>query len=164
MRILGLDPGLQRTGWGVIDHNGNALSFVACGAIRTPSADPLSVRLVHIDDVLTDVLARFSPDEAAIEETFVNCNPASALKLGQARGAAIVALARGGRMVHEYAPNRIKKSLVGGGHAHKDQIGMMVRTLLPGAQIDGPDEADALAIAICHAHHAPPAAMRKGYA
>ena len=154
MRILGIDPGLQKTGWGIIESAGSRLSFVQCGLIRTQASLPLYARLAEIDAGLAAVIAQFRPDEVAIEITFVNDNPASALKLGVARGAAITCPARHGISVAEYAPNHIKKSLVGAGHAGKEQIGAMVRMLLPASGKVGADEADALAIAICHAHHA----------
>ncbi|MCB9991837.1 MAG: crossover junction endodeoxyribonuclease RuvC [Rhodospirillales bacterium] len=153
MRILGIDPGLQKTGWGIIEIHGNRLSFLGCGLIKTQPALPLYARLATLDEGLTDVVRRWMPDIAALEETFMNNNAASALKLGQARGVCMVAPARLGLEVHEYAANLVKKSLVGTGHATKDQIGLMVRTLLPKVGKVGPDEADALAIAICHAHH-----------
>jgi len=154
MKILGIDPGLQKTGWGIIDHEGHALRYVACGLIKTTAHLSLGERLLQIDAGLNDVFSVFYPEEAAIEETFMNNNAASALKLGAARGAAIVCAARAGLNVAEYPANLIKKSLVGNGHASKDQMGMMVRTLLPGICDIGEDQADALAIAICHAHHA----------
>ncbi len=153
MRILGIDPGLQKTGWGLIEHYDNRLQFLGCGLIRTQAALPLYARLAQLDEGLALVVREWMPDEAAIEETFVNRNPASALKLGQARGVCIAAPARLGLAVHEYAANLVKKSLVGTGHAAKDQIGLMIRTLLPKAGKVREDEADALAIAICHAHH-----------
>ncbi|NCC22376.1 MAG: crossover junction endodeoxyribonuclease RuvC [Alphaproteobacteria bacterium] len=153
-RIIGIDPGLQKTGWGIIEKEGNALRFLQCGQIRTNAKTPLSQRLALIDEQIRLVLRLWNPQAAAIEETFMNNNPASALLLGQARGAAIVSLAREGLSVAEYPANLVKKSLVGNGHATKDQIGMMVSMLLPGAKAASSDEADALAIAICHAHHA----------
>ena len=143
MRILGIDPGLQKTGWGIIESAGSRLSFVQCGLIRTQASLPLYARLAEIDAGLAAVIAQFRPDEAAIEITFVNDNPASALKLGVARGAAITCPARHGISVAEYAPNHIKKSLVGAGHAGKEQIGAMVRMLLPASGKVGADEADA---------------------
>ncbi|MEM6811853.1 MAG: crossover junction endodeoxyribonuclease RuvC [Pseudomonadota bacterium] len=154
MRILGIDPGLQKTGWGVIDSQGSALKFVACGLIKTTKSKTLPERLSEIDHQMTDILLRFKPEQAAIEETFVNKNPASALKLGVARGVAMVVPARAGLIVGEYPANLVKKSVVGAGKAAKDQIGMMIRTLLPACGEIGEDEADALAVAICHAHHA----------
>lgn len=154
MRILGIDPGLQKTGWGMIHFESNRLQFLACGTIQTNPTLSTAQRLAEISTGLEAVIAAWSPDEAAIEETFVNKNPASALKLGVARGAAMVTPARLGIPVFEYAPNLVKKSVVGTGHASKDQIGMMIRTLLPTSGKMGADAADALAIAICHAHHA----------
>ena len=153
MRILGLDPGLAATGWGVIDARDNKLSHVANGVVRTKSEFSLAQRLVQIDAGLADVIGRFQPTAAAVEETFVNRNPASALKLGQARGVILVAASRAGLEVAEYSPNVIKKTVVGAGHAAKEQIGLMVRVLLPGSDAAGADAADALAVAICHAHH-----------
>lgn len=163
MKILGIDPGLQRCGWGVIEVDGNRLHFIACGLVRTQAIMPLYARLAQIDEGLMAVAALHLPAAAAIEETFMNNNAASALKLGAARGAAIVALARSGLAVHEYAANLVKKSVVGAGHATKDQIGMMVRTLLPASGKQGADQADALAIAICHAHHAGTKTKQGGY-
>jgi crossover junction endodeoxyribonuclease RuvC len=153
-RILGIDPGLTKTGWGVIDSEGNRLSFVAAGLIRTTLTLTLAERLKEIDDGLAQVLDVFKPDSAAVEETFMNNNAASALKLGQARGVALLAPARRGIAVGEYPANLIKKSIVGSGHAQKGQMGMMIRVLLPTAKDIGEDEADALAVAITHAHHA----------
>jgi crossover junction endodeoxyribonuclease RuvC len=153
MRILGIDPGLQRTGWGVIEAEGNRLQYIACGTIATNPTLSTAERLAEIDAGLVDAINTWQPDTAAIEETFVNRNPASALKLGVARGAAMVVPARMGLSVGEYPANLVKKSVVGTGHATKDQIGMMIRTLLPSAGKMGADAADALAIAICHAHH-----------
>jgi crossover junction endodeoxyribonuclease RuvC len=154
MRILGIDPGLQKLGWGVVETDGSRLRFVAAGLVRTTAKLPLYARLAEIDHGLAAVLAAHGPAVAAIEETFMNNNAASALKLGAARGAAIVSAARAGLAVHEYAANLVKKSVVGSGHAAKQQVGLMIRTLLPAAGRLGEDEADALAIAICHAHHA----------
>jgi crossover junction endodeoxyribonuclease RuvC len=154
MKILGIDPGLQKTGWGIIEHEGHGLRYIACGLIKTTATLSLADRLLQIDQGLQDVVSLFHPEGAAIEETFMNNNAASALKLGAARGAAMVCAARAGLSVAEYPANLIKKSLVGNGHAGKDQMGMMVRTLLHGCGDIGEDQADALAIAICHAHHA----------
>lgn len=154
MRILGIDPGLQKTGWGVIDSEGNRLTYVSCGLIKTDSALPLYARLAMIDAGLDQVAEQWQPDVAAIEETFINQNAASALKLGFARGVAIVAVARKGIKVDEYPANLVKKSLTGTGHASKEQMGMMIKTLLPAAGKIGEDQADALAVAITHAHHA----------
>ena len=154
MRLLGLDPGLIRTGWGVIDADGNRLRYVACGLIAVPEKDSLGMRLAGLFRALNDVLDRFAPDQAAVEESFVNRNPASTLKLGLARGVVLLAPAARGLPVFEYAANLIKKSVTGAGHAEKRQIEAMVRRLLPGAAADSSDAADALAAAICHAHHA----------
>lgn len=153
-RLLGIDPGLRHTGWGVIETDGNRLVHVANGRVSTDDKRPTAERLAQIYDGLAKVLAEWTPDEAAIEETFVNQNPASTLKLGQARGAAMLAPARAGLPVAEYAANAIKKAVVGAGHADKSQIQTMVARLLPGVKFAGPDAADALAVAICHAHHA----------
>jgi crossover junction endodeoxyribonuclease RuvC len=154
MRVLGLDPGLRHTGWGVIDVAGNRLSYVADGVAHAPTDLPLAERLVALFRQVIDVLERFRPDEAAVEETFVNKNAASTLKLGVARGVVLLAPAERGLPVAEYSANLVKKSVVGAGHADKAQVQMMVRRLLPGCAIATPDAADALAVAICHAHHA----------
>lgn len=154
MRLLGLDPGLRHTGWGVIDVAGNRLSHVANGVVDSDSTLPIAERLVQIADGLARVIAEHRPDEAAVEETFVNRNATSTLKLGHARGVAILAPARAGLPVSEYPANQIKKAVVGAGHATKEQIAMMVRTLLPGCEPASADAADALAVAICHAHYA----------
>lgn len=153
VRIIGIDPGLQRTGWGVVDVAGNRLSFVACGTITSTAKDELAARLVELHDGLRTVVAEHGPDEAAVEHTFVNTNPTATLKLGQARGIALLVPALAGLSVAEYAPNAVKKAIVGAGHADKDQIQHMVKILLPRAVWKGADAADALAIAICHAHH-----------
>lgn len=153
MRILGVDPGLECTGWGVIDQQGSRLIFVASGVIRSKSTEVLAVRLNRIDSELSHVVNLFHPQCAAIEETFVNKNAASSLKLGQARGVAIVAPARAGLTVAEYPANLVKKTIVGAGHATKDQVSMMIKVLLPMAGDQRADAADALAVAICHAHH-----------
>lgn len=153
MRILGIDPGLNKTGWGIIEKTGSKLSFIAAGLVKTQAALPLYARLAAIDKGLSDVVMRYAPQVAAVEETFVNRNPASALKLGQARGVCVLAPARHNLEVFEYGANLVKKSVVGSGHADKNQIGMMVKTLLPKSGKLTADEADALAIAICHAHH-----------
>jgi len=152
-RLLGLDPGLRQTGWGVIDVMGTRLVHVANGTVTSSAELDLSDRLRELHDGLMQVLADWEPDGAAVEETFVNKNPVSTLKLGQARGVALLVPALSGIPVAEYAPNHIKKSVVGSGHAAKQQIHAMVRILLPGMKITGPDAADALAVAICHAHH-----------
>jgi crossover junction endodeoxyribonuclease RuvC len=153
LRLLGLDPGLRVTGWGVIAVDGNRLSHVADGAVAVDSDASLAERLAALHHGLVRVLGDFAPDEAAVEETFVNRNPASTLKLGQARGVVMLAPALAGVPVYEYPTNLVKKSVVGAGHAAKKQIGMMVKTLLPGAALKTADAADALAVAICHAHH-----------
>lgn len=153
MRLIGLDPGLRNTGWGVIDVTDNRLSHVANGVVGTDARRSLAERLVQLEEGLVAVIERFAPVEAAVEETFVNRNPGSTLKLGQARGIALLVPARAGLAVAEYPPNLIKKTVVGSGHAAKEQIQMMVRTLLPGCAITNADAADALAVAICHAHH-----------
>lgn len=154
MRLIGFDPGLRNTGWGVIESEGNRLRHVADGTVRPPADGDMATRLKALHDGLADILARFEPEEAAVEETFVNVNPESTLKLGQARGVVLLAPALVGIPVAEYSPNRIKKAVVGGGHAAKEQVQMMVSRLLPGCRFSGPDAADALAVAICHAHFA----------
>ena len=153
MRIIGLDPGLRHTGWGIIEASGNRLRHVANGLVRSDPDGALSDRLRQLFEGVNAVLDDYAPEEAAVEETFVNKNPTSTLKLGQARGIALLAPALAGLRVAEYAPNLIKKSIVGTGHAQKRQIEMMVQTLLPGVAIAAADAADALAVAICHAHH-----------
>jgi len=154
MRILGLDPGLQHTGWGLIEARGSALKFVACGRISPPVRGSLAARLQVLHQELTQIIETYSPTTAAIEETFVNQNPVSALKLGQARGVVLMTPAACGLEVAEYGANKIKKSVVGVGHADKTQVMDMVKRLLPLAEIGSEDAADALAVAICHAHHA----------
>ncbi|MBL4692207.1 MAG: crossover junction endodeoxyribonuclease RuvC [Magnetovibrio sp.] len=153
MRIIGIDPGLQRMGWGVLDARDNRLSFVAEGTLTTKPKTPLWDRLVELYDGLAAVLETWMPEHAAVEETYVNKNPKSTLKLGQARAVALLVPAQKGLVVGEYSPNLVKKTVVGAGHASKDQVLMMVKTLLPGSGNAGPDAADALAMAICHAHH-----------
>jgi crossover junction endodeoxyribonuclease RuvC len=153
MRLLGLDPGLRITGWGVIDVNGNHLKHVAHGVIKSDAACDLATRLVQLHDGLCDILDAWQPAGAAVEQTFVNKNPDSTLKLGQARGVVLLVPALRGVPVAEYAPNHIKKAVVGVGHAAKEQVHMMVARLLPGVKGATADAADALAIAICHAHH-----------
>lgn len=152
MRVLGVDPGLRNLGWGVIDMQGSRLSHVANGVCRSVGSD-LPTRLLSLFEQLNAVLAQFGPDTAAVEQTFVNKDGAGTLKLGQARGIALLAPARYGIGVGEYAPNTVKKTVVGVGHATKDQIAHMVRMQLSGPVLNGPDAADALAVAICHAHH-----------
>ncbi len=153
VRILGVDPGLRHTGWGVIEADGSRLAFVASGAIHSPTGDNLAERLRMLHEGLTAVIAAFSPDEAAVEETFVNRDAQSTLKLGYARGIALVVPALAGLEVTEYAANLVKKTVVGAGHAEKAQVAMMVKILLPKAEALSPDAADALAVAICHAQH-----------
>ena len=160
IRIIGIDPGLRKTGWGVVDVLGSRLSFVAAGTIRPREDAALADRLCAIHDALFDVVGSLAPQEAAVEATFVNRDAAATLKLGQARGVAMLVPARAGLQVAEYAPNVVKKSIVGAGHAEKAQIRMMVSVLLPRAEFDSDDSADALAIAICHAHHRGVAALR----
>jgi crossover junction endodeoxyribonuclease RuvC len=153
LRILGLDPGLGTTGWGLIEAEGNRLVHVANGQLKTDSSAQLPSRLAHLADQLDAVITDQRPDSAAVEEVFVNKNPQSTLKLGQARGVVIMVAARGGLEVGEYAARLVKKAVVGNGNAEKAQVHAMVSRLLPGAKIAGPDAADALAVAITHAHH-----------
>jgi crossover junction endodeoxyribonuclease RuvC len=160
IRILGIDPGLRRTGWGVIDSDGNRLIFVGCGSVEARDTLPLAERLVAIHDGLSRVLGEFRPIEAAVEQTFVNKDGAATLKLGQARGVAMLAPAQFGIPVAEYAPNQVKKTVVGAGHADKNQIRVMLGILLPKADPQSADAADALAIAITHAHHRQSLALR----
>ncbi len=154
MRVLGIDPGLRRTGWGVIEADGHRLRHVADGVVQARARNAMASRLAELHARLCEVIAAFSPDSAAIEETFVNANGATTLKLGQARGVALLAPALAGVPVAEYAANLVKKSVVGYGHAGKSQVGAMIRILLPGANVETEDAADALAVAICHVHHA----------
>lgn len=151
--ILGIDPGLQHTGWGVIAISGNQLSFVACGTIHTDAKIPMPQRLRELHDGLQQVVAIYKPQEAALEETFVNKNNASSLKLGQARGAIMLSVNLAGLELAEYSANLVKKSVVGSGHAGKEQVAMMVKILLPASDAKGEDAADALAVAICHSNH-----------
>jgi crossover junction endodeoxyribonuclease RuvC len=153
IRIIGIDPGLRRTGWGVVEAVGNALHFVAAGTVRSDDREALAVRLRQLHDGLTSVIRELSPDEAAVEATFVNKDATATLKLGQARGIAMLVPALAGLVVAEYAPNAVKKAVIGVGHGEKRQIHMMVRVLMPKATFDSDDAADALAIAICHTHH-----------
>ncbi len=153
IRIIGIDPGLRRTGWGVVEIAGNRLAFLACGSVTTNETDMLAVRLLTIYDGLMRILLEFRPDEAAVEATFVNKDAAATLKLGQARGIAMVVPAKAGMPVAEYAPNLVKKSIVGAGHGDKTQVRMMIGVLLPKADPASDDAADALAIAVTHAHH-----------
>ena len=153
MYIIGIDPGLQRTGWGVIIAKDNRLSFVDCGVVKTDAELPLDVRLKQLHDGLQAAILKHKPGEAAVEETFVNVSGSSTLKLGQARGAILLTLSLCGLPVYEYSANMVKKSVVGAGHADKKQVGMMVKVLLPASNAKQADAADALAVAICHAQH-----------
>lgn len=163
MRVLGIDPGLRNLGWGVIDVDGSRLSHVANGICHSSGAD-MAARLMSLHVQLTDIVGQYAPGTAAVEQTFVNKDGAGTLKLGQARGIALLVPAQFGLAVGEYAPNTVKKTVVGVGHATKDQVAHMVRVQLPGITLAGADAADALAIAICHAHHAraPALARRVG--
>lgn len=163
-RILGIDPGLRHMGWGVIGVEGSRLSFVACGAIHSDSGLSLADRLRRLYEGLVEVIALHGPDEAAVEETFVNRDPQSALKLGQARGIALLAPAVAGLPVAEYAANLVKKSIAGTGHAEKQQIAAMLKILLPRSEAASADAADALAVAITHAHHRRPPAVKAALA
>lgn len=161
IRIVGIDPGLRRTGWGVVDSRGNALHFIAAGTIRSDDKADLAVRLCQIHAGLSDMIAAFAPEEAAVEATFVNKDATATLKLGQARGVAMLVPALAGLHVAEYAPNAVKKAVIGVGHGDKAQIALMVKVLLPKSTPDSEHAADALAIAICHAHHRGAAALRR---
>jgi crossover junction endodeoxyribonuclease RuvC len=153
IRILGIDPGLRRTGWGLIESHGNRLIALACGSVETSDRAALGERLMAIHDGLMRVIEHHAPHEAAVEQTFVNSNAAATLKLGQARGVAMLVPARCGLTVAEYAPNLVKKTIVGAGHGEKAQVRIMIGVLLPKADPQSEDAADALAIAVCHAHH-----------
>lgn len=153
VRILGLDPGLRHTGWGIVDSAGNRLSYVAHGVARSNGKEDLAPRLSQLYQELLKIIQTYAPQEAAVEETFVNKNPASTLKLGMARGIVLLAPAEAGLAVGEYAANRVKKAVVGVGHADKNQVALMVQRLLPGCGTVEADAADALAVAICHAHY-----------
>src|SRR5215470_12147485 len=154
MRLIGLDPGLRHTGWGIVDASGSRLTYVAAGVVHTDGSRALAQRLVQLYDGLRQVIGAHQPVAAAVEESFVNKNPTSTLKLGLARGVVLLVPALAGMPVAEYPANLIKKSVVGVGHAAKPQVQMMVRRLLPGGLTETADAADALAVAICHAHHA----------
>lgn len=162
VRILGIDPGLRNTGWGLITQDGSKLSFIACGTIKSDEKKSLAERLKQLHDGLSEIVASYTPDEAAVEETFVNKDARATLKLGHARGIALLVPALVGLTVAEYAPNLIKKTIVGSGHADKDQIHMMVKVLLPKSDAKTPDAADALAIALTHAQHRGLAQRLKG--
>jgi len=152
-RLLGLDPGLRHTGWGIIDVDGNQLTAIASGTVSAEQSLVMPLRLQRLFRGISDVVAEYTPSECAIEETFVNRNPVSTLKLGHARAAAMLAAAEAGLLVSEYSPNAVKKAVVGAGHADKIQVSAMVNMLLPMARPETADAADALAVAICHAHH-----------
>lgn len=153
IRIIGIDPGLRRTGWGVVETLGNSLRFVASGTVTSDNKLDLASRLRQLHDGLTEMIHNHQPDEAAVEQTFVNKDAVATLKLGQARGIAMLVPALAGLPVAEYAPNAVKKAVIGVGHGDKKQIHMMVKVLMPKASFDTDDAADALAIAICHTHH-----------
>jgi crossover junction endodeoxyribonuclease RuvC len=160
VRIIGIDPGLRRTGWGVIEIDGNRLIYIGCGSVEPPDTLPLASRLLGIHEGLAKILGDFQPAEAAVEQTFVNKDGVATLKLGQARGIAMMTPAMFGIDVAEYAPNQVKKTVVGAGHADKNQIQVMLKILLPKAEFKSADAADALAIAITHAHHRQSTMMR----
>lgn len=153
IRIIGIDPGLRRTGWGIVETVGTSLRFIASGTVKPDEKANLAERLRQLHDGLSDVVRAHAPDEAAVEQTFVNKDASATLKLGQARGIAMLVPALAGLPVAEYAPNAVKKAVIGVGHGEKKQIHMMVRVLMPKAVFSGDDAADALAIAICHTHH-----------
>src|ERR1700716_2891249 len=159
IRILGIDPGLRRTGWGMVVIDGNRLSFLACGSVATDDKAALALRLLAIHDGLRRLLEEHAPDDAAVEATFVNKDAVATLKLGQARGIAMLVPAIAGLPVAEYAPNLVKKTIVGAGHCEKAQIRMMIGVLLPKADPQSHDAADALASSVCHAHHRPRAVL-----
>lgn len=153
IRIIGIDPGLRNTGWGVVESQGSSLRFIAAGTVRSNAKTDLASRLCQLHDGLADIIHQHTPHEAAVENTFVNKDASATLKLGQARGIALLVPARAGLQVAEYAPNAVKKAVIGVGHGDKAQIKLMVGMLLPKAVYDSDDAADGLAIAICHAHH-----------
>ncbi len=162
MRLIGIDPGLKTTGWGVIEHAGTRLTHVADGVVTSNPKAGLADRLVELHDGMLAVIRDLAPTEAAVEETFVNTNPTTTLRLGQARGVAMLVPALAGLAVFEYTPNLVKKTVVGTGHAAKEQVQMMIGTLLPGTKFKNADSADALAVAICHAHHRDAPGMARG--
>lgn len=161
IRILGIDPGLRNMGWGIVDHCGSSLQFVAAGTVRSDPKCDLASRLVQLHRGLSQVVHLHQPHEAAVEQTFVNKDAVATLKLGQARGIALLVPAQAGLAIGEYAPNKVKKSVIGVGHGDKKQIKLMVGMLLPKASYDSDDAADALAIAICHAHNRGAAALAR---
>ena len=152
-RLIGLDPGLRKTGWGIIDVEGSRLIHIANGIVKSDDSNSLAERLRQLFDGLSQVIVDWAPHSAAVEETFVNKNPMSTLKLGQARGISLLVPSLAGIAVAEYSPNHIKKTVVGSGHAGKEQVAAMLKILLPKAVINGEDAGDALAVAICHAHN-----------
>jgi crossover junction endodeoxyribonuclease RuvC len=160
IRIIGIDPGLRRTGWGIVEQDGSVLRFIASGTVKSDEKADLASRLCQLHDGLCAILDAHAPQEAAVENTFVNKDAAATLKLGQARGIAMLVPARAGLRVAEYAPNAVKKTVIGVGHGDKAQVAMMVKVLLPKALFDSEHAADALAIAICHAHHRRSIGMR----
>ncbi|MFD1328203.1 crossover junction endodeoxyribonuclease RuvC [Mycoplana ramosa] len=162
IRIIGIDPGLRRTGWGIIDTLGNSLRFVASGTVTSDGDMDLASRLCQLHDGLAEIIHAYRPDEAAVEQTFVNKDATATLKLGQARGIAMLVPARAGLRVAEYAPNAVKKAVIGVGHGDKQQIQMMLKVLMPKVEFKGADAADALAIAVCHAHNRGSLASRLG--
>ncbi len=164
IRVIGIDPGLRRTGWGLVETQGNSLRFVASGTVTSDAANDLALRLKELHDGLAAVFRSHLPDEAAVEQTFVNKDAVATLKLGQARGIAMLVPALAGLPVSEYAPNAVKKAVIGVGHGEKRQIHMMVKVLMPRATFDTDDAADALAIAVCHAHHRQSAQARAAFA
>lgn len=164
IRTIGIDPGLRRTGWGVVETVGNSLRFVASGTVTSDAEFGLAERLRQLHDGLTVVVSQYRPHEAAVEQTFVNKDAVATLKLGQARGIAMLVPALAGLPVAEYAPNAVKKAVIGVGHGEKAQIHMMVKVLMPKADFDTSDAADALAIAICHTHHRQSAQARAAFA
>ncbi len=161
IRIIGIDPGLRRTGWGIIETLGNSLRFVASGTVTSDGDMDLASRLCQLHDGLAEIVHSYQPQEAAVEQTFVNKDATATLKLGQARGIAMLVPARAGLRVAEYAPNAVKKAVIGVGHGEKQQIHMMLKVLMPKATFTGNDAADALAIAICHAHNRDAARLRR---
>lgn len=161
IRIMGIDPGLRHTGWGIIESLGNSLHFVASGTVKSDATMDLASRLCQLHEGLSAVIHHHMPHEAAVEHTFVNKDATATLKLGQARGIALLVPAQSGLPVAEYAPNAVKKAVIGVGHGEKQQIHMMVKVLMPRASFDTSDAADALAIAICHAHHRQSIVARK---
>ncbi|RFC62388.1 crossover junction endodeoxyribonuclease RuvC [Fulvimarina endophytica] len=164
IRIIGIDPGLRRTGWGIVETQGNALRFVASGTVTSDAKYDLATRLRQLYEGLGSIVHEYRPDEAAVEQTFVNKDAVATLKLGQARGIALLVPSIAAIPVAEYAPNAVKKAVIGVGHGDKKQIHMMVKVLMPKASFDTDDAADAIAIAICHTHHRQSAQARMAFA